>query len=112
MQTSLARVGGGGVTMPALSDETIAASKDMNDGDRNAMIRSMVERLAQRLAAKGGSADEWMRLVRSYSALGDRPRAIEALDRAKMALAADGGALGRLDALGKELNLRTADAKR
>ena len=92
--------------------DAAAAIKAMPPAEREAMIRHMVERLDQRLAAKGGNADEWMRLVRSYSALGDRPRAVQALDRAKMALAADVGAVGRLDALGKELDLRTADVKR
>lgn len=91
--------------------DAAAAIHAMPQAEREAVIRSMVERLAQRLAAKGGTCDEWMRLVRSYNALGDRTLAVASLDRARMALASDNGALGRLDALGKELKLRTADAK-
>jgi len=48
VQGALARVGGGS-TVPALSDDTVAAAKDMNETDRGAMIRGMVERLATRL---------------------------------------------------------------
>ena len=81
VQTSLARVGGGGATMPALSDETIAASKDMNEGDRNAMVRGMVERLATRLKQNGDDVEGWLRLVRAYLVMGDRDKAMGALDR-------------------------------
>ena len=98
-------------TQPAPGGDAAAAIRAMPPDERDAMIRGMVAKLDQRLSAKGGSADEWMRLVRSYSALGDRTHAVEALDRAGMALAADANALGRLDALGKELDLRTAVAK-
>ncbi|MFY9292995.1 MAG: c-type cytochrome biogenesis protein CcmI, partial [Methylorubrum rhodinum] len=67
----------------------------------------MVATLDRRLAAKGGSPDEWMRLVRSYGVLGDRAAAVQALDRGRMALAANPGAVERLDALGRELDLAT-----
>ncbi|TXM59581.1 tetratricopeptide repeat protein, partial [Methylobacterium sp. WL120] len=70
-----------------------------------AAIRGMVAGLDRRLAAKGGSVDEWLRLVRSYSALGDPEQAGKVLSRARMALAADPGAAERLDTLAKELGL-------
>ncbi|MGY3422533.1 cytochrome c-type biogenesis protein CcmH [Bradyrhizobium sp. F1.13.4] len=78
VQTSLARVGGGGATMPALSDETLAASKDMKEGDRNAMVRGMVERLATRLKQNGDDVEGWLRLVRAYLVMGDRDKALGA----------------------------------
>lgn len=86
-------------------DAAAAAIKAMPPAEREATIRAMVASLDRRLAAKGGSADEWMRLVRSYGVLGDRAAAAQALDRAKMALAANPTAVERLDALGKELGL-------
>jgi cytochrome c-type biogenesis protein CcmH/NrfG len=86
-------------------DAAAAAIKAMPPAEREAAIRGMVASLDRRLAAKGGSADEWMRLVRSYGILGDRAAAAQALDRAKMALAANPTAVERLDALGKELGL-------
>ena len=86
-------------------DAAAAAIKAMLPAEREAAIRGMAASLDRRLAAKGGSADEWMRLVRSYGILGDRAAAAQALDRAKMALAANPTAVERLDALGKELGL-------
>ncbi len=87
------------------ADAAANAIRVMPPAEREAVIRGMVATLDRRLAAKGGSPDEWMRLVRSYGVLGDRAAAVQALDRAKMALAANPGAVERLDALGRELDL-------
>jgi cytochrome c-type biogenesis protein CcmH len=73
--------------------------------DQQKTIQAMVDAAAQRLAAKGGSVEEWARLIRSYKALKQPDRAQDALDRARKAFAADAGALGELDALAKELGL-------
>ena len=105
VQTSLARVGGGGVTMPALSDETIAASKEMNDGDRNAMIRSMVDRLATRLKQNGDDVEGWLRLVRAYLVMGDRDKALGASTDARQAVAKDSERLRQLNEGLKTLGL-------
>jgi len=105
VQTSLARVGGGGVTMPALSDETIAASGDMNEGDRNAMIRGMVERLATRLKQNGDDVEGWLRLVRAYLVMGDRDKAVGASTDARQAVANDAARLRQLDEGLKTLGL-------
>ncbi len=50
----------------------MAAVKAMPAAERDAAIRNMVAGLDRRLAAKGGSVDDWLRLVRSYSVLGER----------------------------------------
>jgi cytochrome c-type biogenesis protein CcmH len=105
VQTSLARVGGGGATMPALSDETIAASKDMNEGDRNAMVRGMVERLATRLKQNGDDVEGWLRLVRAYLVMGDRDRAMGASTDARQAVANDAARLRQLNEGLKTLGL-------
>ncbi|MDD1526826.1 c-type cytochrome biogenesis protein CcmI [Bradyrhizobium sp. WBOS7] len=96
VQTSLARVGGGG-TMPVLSDETIAASKDMAEGDRNAMVRGMVERLATRLKQNGDDVESWLRLVRAYLVMGEREKAMGASADARQAVASDGERLRQLN---------------
>jgi cytochrome c-type biogenesis protein CcmH len=103
VQSSLVRVGGS--TMPKLSDETIAASKDMNEGDRNAMIRSMVERLATRLKQNGGDVDGWLRLVRAYLVMGDRDKAMGASSDARQAVANDAERLRQLNEGLKTLGL-------
>ncbi|MEM8664337.1 MAG: c-type cytochrome biogenesis protein CcmI, partial [Pseudomonadota bacterium] len=52
-------------------------------------VQAMVERLATRLASEGGSADEWARLVRSYTVLGREDDAREATVSALAALTGD-----------------------
>ncbi|GJD42889.1 hypothetical protein AFCDBAGC_0731 [Methylobacterium cerastii] len=89
----------------AETESAAAAVTAMPPAERDAAIRGMVAGLDRRLAAKGGSVDEWLRLVRSYSALGDPEQAGKVLSRARMALAADPGAAERLDTLAKELGL-------
>ena len=89
----------------------MAAIKAMPAAERDAAVRGMVAGLDRRLSAKGGTTDEWLRLVRSYSILGERKQASRTLDRARMALAADGGAVERLDALAKELDLHGTSGK-
>jgi len=103
VQSSLARVGGG--TMPALSDETIAASKDMSEGDRGAMVRGMVERLATRLKQNGDDVEGWLRLVRAYLVMGDRDKAVGASSDARQAVAKDGERLRQLNEGLKTLGL-------
>ena len=103
MQSSLARVGGGAA--PALSDETIAAAKDMSEGDRGAMIRGMVERLANRLKQNGDDVDGWLRLVRAYVVMGERDKAKGALSDAREAVANDAERLRQLNEGLKNLGL-------
>ncbi|MBR1168420.1 MULTISPECIES: c-type cytochrome biogenesis protein CcmI [Bradyrhizobium] len=96
VQSSLARVGGGG-TMPALSDETVAASKDMAEVDRNAMVRGMVDRLATRLKQNGDDVEGWLRLVRAYLVMGERDKAMGASVDARQAVASNAERLRQLN---------------
>lgn len=93
------------------TEAAMAAVRAMPPAERDAAVRGMVEALDRRLAAKGGSVDDWMRLVRSYSVLGERDHAVRAADRARMALAANAEAVARIDGLARELGLPTPDAK-
>lgn len=103
VQSSLARVGGS--TVPALSDETIAAAKDMSEGDRGAMVRGMVERLATRLKQNGDDVEGWLRLVRAYLVMGDRDKAMGASTDARQAVANDAERLRQLNEGLKTLGL-------
>lgn len=87
------------------TEAAVAAVKAMPAAERDAAIRGMVASLDRRLAAKGGSVDDWLRLVRSYSVLGERTQALQALDRARMALSPEPQAKERLDELARELGL-------
>jgi len=90
---------------PGPTAEDVAAANDMQPDDRNAMIRGMVERLAERLKRDGSDVEGWLRLVRAYTVLGDRDRALAALTDARRAIGQDADKLRRLDELVKELRL-------
>ena len=104
VQAALARVGGGS-TAPQLSEDTMAAAKDMNATDRNAMIRGMVERLAGRLKQNGDDVEGWLRLIRAYMVMGDRDKATSAVNDARQAVAGDAGRLRQLNDGLKSLGL-------
>jgi cytochrome c-type biogenesis protein CcmH len=70
-------------------------------------IAGMVEGLAARLDAEGGSAEEWERLLRSYAVLGDAAKAKVAVEKARRALASDRSAVQRIEAMAHELKLDT-----
>jgi cytochrome c-type biogenesis protein CcmH len=74
--------------------------------DQQAAIRGMVEGLSQRLKESGGSLDEWARLIRSQTVLGNKAEAREAVVTARQRLAQDAGALAELDTLAGELGLK------
>jgi cytochrome c-type biogenesis protein CcmH len=104
VQAALARAGGGS-SAPALSDDTMAAAKSMNETDRNAMIHGMVDRLATRLKQNGDDVEGWLRLVRAYMVMGDRDKAKSALTDARQAVANDAERLRQLNEGLKSLGL-------
>ncbi len=103
VQAALVRVGGSPV--PAPSDDAVAAAKDMNEADRTAMIRGMVDRLATRLKQNGNDVEGWLRLVRAYMVMGDPDKAKGALTNARQAVANDPERLRQLNEGLKNLGL-------
>jgi cytochrome c-type biogenesis protein CcmH len=73
-----------------LGEEDVKAAAEMSPEERDAMIRAMVEGLAQRLEDEPGDADGWRRLARAYEVLGESEKAKEALARAEAAEKASG----------------------
>ena len=57
------------------TQEDIEASGDMTLEERQDMISGMVEGLANRLESEGGTSEEWARLIRALSVLGESKRA-------------------------------------
>ncbi|WP_347313047.1 c-type cytochrome biogenesis protein CcmI [Defluviimonas sp. SAOS-178_SWC] len=55
----------------------LAAAAQMSDEDRQGMIRSMVDRLSDRLTTEGGPPEDWARLISSLGVLGEAERAAE-----------------------------------
>jgi len=70
-----------------------------------AMVRGMVERLAEQLKQDGSDMDGWLRLVRAYMVLGEKDKARAALGDARRALAREPDKLRRMDELSKGLGL-------
>ncbi len=71
--------GGGTPALGNPTQEDMAAAETMSPGDRQAMIRGMVDSLAARLKEDPNNLEGWVRLVRSYSVLGEKEKAEEAL---------------------------------
>lgn len=62
--------------------EQMEAAQSMSAEDRAAMIRGMVERLAERLKDNPNDLEGWVRLGRAREVMNDRPAAIEAYTKA------------------------------
>jgi cytochrome c-type biogenesis protein CcmH len=89
------------------TSEDVAAAETMSSGDRQQMIRGMVESLDAKLSADPNNFEGWMRLVRSYAVLNDKDRAAGALKRGLAAFPVSGDEGRQLLALGKELGIAT-----
>lgn len=76
------------------------------DAERRQAIRGMVDGLAERLKAGGGTLAEWSRLIRARSVLGEKAQAQQAVKTARERLAQDASALASIDALVDELALK------
>jgi cytochrome c-type biogenesis protein CcmH len=88
---------------PSAADMTAAAA--MKPEERQAMVRGMVDRLAERLKGNGADVDGWLRLLRAYMVLGERDKAQSAAVDARRALASEPDKLKRIDDAVKGLGL-------
>ena len=61
------------LTGPSVED--IENAETMSEEERTEMIRGMVDRLSDRLATTGGSAEEWARLIGALGVLGEADQA-------------------------------------
>ena len=106
---------GGTATAPAAQPtapggptaKDVATAEAMSGGDRQQMIRGMVESLNAKLAENPDDFEGWMRLVRSYAVLNDKTRAADVLKRGLAAFPASGEQGRQLLALAKELGIST-----
>ena len=73
--------------------------------ERERMIATMVDSLANRLKANGNDLAGWLKLVRAYKVLGRSDDAVTALGEARKQFEADPKSLSDLDALAKDLGL-------
>jgi len=68
---------------PGVGSDRAAMAAGMSGAEREAMIRSMVDGLAQRLEENPDDVDGWLRLGRSQLVLGEGEAAIAAYSRAR-----------------------------
>ncbi|TCA37039.1 c-type cytochrome biogenesis protein CcmI [Rhizobium leguminosarum bv. viciae] len=92
------------------TQQDVAAAEAMNAGDRQQMIRGMVESLDAKLSEDPNNFEGWMRLVRSYAVLNDKDRAAGALKRGLAAFPPPGEQGRQLLALARELGIATEGA--
>jgi cytochrome c-type biogenesis protein CcmH len=79
----------GGIATPPLpkgapgpTEEQMAAAAKLPQGQRNEMIRGMVAQLAARLQSQPDDTEGWLQLGRSYSALQEHDKAVDAYENA------------------------------
>ena len=92
-----------GAPGPTAAD--VAAAAKLDPGQQNAMIATMVARLADRLKTDGSDFDGWQRLIRAYVVLGERNKAQSAASDARKALAGDADKLQRIEDVIKGLKV-------
>lgn len=103
VRAQLDKLRGAGENPPESDQGKIIAA--LPEGDRQTMIRSMVERLAGRLETQGDDVEGWLKLIRAYSVLAEPEKARQALKAARKALAEKTAEVERVEALAKELNI-------
>lgn len=102
VRQSLARVDPDAASSaPGPSESDVA----MPPAQREAMIRGMVTRLADRLRQDGSDVEGWLRLIRAYMVLGDEQQARAAASDARRALGNEPDKLQRVNELVKGLRL-------
>jgi cytochrome c-type biogenesis protein CcmH len=92
-------------TIGGPSADDIAAASELSLEQRLAMVRGMVERLAERLKKDSSDVEGWLRLVRAYMVLGEADKARSAAADARRALAGEPEKLRRMDEVIKGLGL-------
>ncbi len=87
------------------SAREVPAAAQLAPAERNGMIEGMVARLAQKMAENGSDVEGWLRLIKAYSVLGERDKALAAAAHARSALAGNSDNLRRIGELAKKLGL-------
>jgi len=107
VRAALARVDPAAPPAPGPSATDMAEAEKLPPEQQAAMVRGMVERLAERLKEDGSDVDGWVRLVRAYMVLGEPERAKQAAADGRSAVAGDAEKLRRINEMLKGLGLDT-----
>jgi cytochrome c-type biogenesis protein CcmH len=85
--------------------DQVAAASQMSNADRQAMIHSMVDKLAGELKANPKDSGGWVRLMRARMVLGEADKAAEAYQDARKAFAGTPAAQAALQEAAKSLGV-------
>lgn len=91
--------------IPGPTPEQMRAASSLPPGQQDAMVRDMVEGLANRLKANPRDGDGWIRLMRARMVLGETRAASQALADAKAAFAGNAAEQQRLSEAAKTLGV-------
>jgi cytochrome c-type biogenesis protein CcmH len=91
--------------IPGPTPEQMRAAASLPPGQQDAMVRDMVNSLANKLKANPKDGDGWIRLMRARMVLGETSAAKQALADAKAAFAGDAAELARLSEAAKTLGV-------
>jgi cytochrome c-type biogenesis protein CcmH len=101
----LEKATGTAAAAPMITDEQTAQVQAMAPADQREMIKSMVERLATKMAVNPKDLDGWMRLIRAYKVLNQPDKAKEAIGKALAAFATDQTSTDKLKTAATELGI-------
>ncbi|WJS83451.1 c-type cytochrome biogenesis protein CcmI [Paracoccus sp. TOH] len=91
--------------LPGPDADAMAAAGDMTPEQRQQMIEGMVKGLETRLAAQGGTPEEWARLISSLVVIGQKDHAADILDEARQRFSADPTARAAIEAAAQKAGL-------
>ena len=74
----------GELSLSGPTPEDIKAAGEMSSQEREEFIKSMVQRLADRLKRNPKDKNGWLRLARAYDVLGEREKARQARNNAEL----------------------------
>ncbi|MAO26072.1 c-type cytochrome biogenesis protein CcmI [Roseovarius sp.] len=83
--------------LPGPNADDIAAAEEMSAEDRAAFVRGMVGQLSERLASRGGTPQEWARLITALGVLGESDRARAIAQEAREVFAGNAQAIDLID---------------
>ncbi len=96
---------------PGPSQEQVEAMANASPEEREAMIRSMVEGLAERLKETPDDVAGWIRLARAYAVLGDEAKEAQALDQLLALLPPDESTRALIERRRNELRAKEASGE-
>lgn len=110
--SELAKVGGElpqKFARPGPSAGDVAAAGQLSEGERAQMIEGMVAGLDERLRSEGGNAEEWVRLIRAYTVLGQQDKAAQTYELAAASFENDPASMEKLEAVRQALDIAPAE---